>query len=148
MLSENHERAVALLARKSRRDDYGTLLLEGTVIRRLAEIEDPEAWRSEIRRQARADKIRVMTGVTNATVWGHLRREATGGPDEPVGRWALLMNAYDTAQRLGHKYMICRDGHEAAVGCERCDAVGYLNVDEQVIDGDVFEAPCEDDDRG
>src|SRR4051794_10999071 len=61
MLSEYEDRARALLARVARRDDYGTLLMKGEVIRREKELRDPEAWRADIRKQARADRIRIQT---------------------------------------------------------------------------------------
>lgn len=43
-----------LMARLSRRDDYGELLANGHVVR---QVEDAAAWRAAIRAQARADRI-------------------------------------------------------------------------------------------
>ncbi len=58
-----------LVARVDRRDDYGQLLASGQVIYRLEDVYDVEAWRAEIKRQARADKIKVRTGFNDGIVW-------------------------------------------------------------------------------
>jgi hypothetical protein len=58
-----------LVARVDRRDDYGQLLARGQVVHRLEDVEDIEAWRAEIRRNARADKIKVRTGFNDGIVW-------------------------------------------------------------------------------
>ena len=50
-----------LVARVDRRDDCGKLLTYGQAIHRLEDVDDIGAWRAEIRRQARADKIKVRT---------------------------------------------------------------------------------------
>jgi hypothetical protein len=52
-----------LVARVDRRDDYGQLLADGQVIHEVEDVQDVEAWRAEIRRQARADKINVRTAL-------------------------------------------------------------------------------------
>jgi hypothetical protein len=57
-------------------DDYGRLLASGHVVHRLEDVKDIEAWRAEIRRNSRADKIKVRTGFTNGIVWA-LRARAT-----------------------------------------------------------------------
>lgn len=51
-----------VVARVDRRDDYGQLLASGAVVYAVDEVDDVEAWRAEIRRQARADRIKVRTG--------------------------------------------------------------------------------------
>jgi len=58
-----------LVARVDRRDDYGQPLAHGQAIHRLEEVDDIEAWRAEIKRQARADKIKVRTGFIDGIVW-------------------------------------------------------------------------------
>ena len=58
-----------LVARVDRRDDYGQLLACGQVIHRAEDLVDVGAWRAEIGRQARADKMTVRTGVDNGLVW-------------------------------------------------------------------------------
>ena len=57
-----------LLARVDRRDDYGQLLASGQVIHEVEDVDDIEAWRAEIRRQARADEIKVRTGCNEGIV--------------------------------------------------------------------------------
>ncbi len=144
VLQEHSERAQALLRRKERRDDYGALLLDGQVIRSLRDIEDPEAWRSNIRRQARADKIHIQTGLNDKIVYAVLRREPEEGRSEAEMRWfRIASQAHETANGLGHEWLLARDGSEGATACGRCGAIGYLNADEGVIDGDLFEASCE-----
>jgi len=144
---ENRDRAEALLARKRRRDDYGELLLTGHVTRRLADDKAVEAWRSEIRRQARADKIRVATGTANAdplVAWAISRRDETEDEIEAGHVWLrLAWDAHETARKLGHQWMLVRDDDEGAVGCKRCGAIGYLNADEGVVEGDIFETECD-----
>jgi hypothetical protein len=51
-----------LVARVDRRDDYGQLPASGQVVHRRDEVGDVDAWRAEIRRQARADKLKIRTG--------------------------------------------------------------------------------------
>lgn len=58
-----------VLRRIARRDDYGQLLACGHVVRRIENITDPYLWRSDIRRQARADRIQVRTRENRETVW-------------------------------------------------------------------------------
>ena len=67
-----------LVARVDRRDDYGQLLASGQVVHRLEDVDDIEAWRVEIRRNARADKIKVRTGFNHGIVW-----TLRGQPDQP-----------------------------------------------------------------
>jgi hypothetical protein len=63
-----------LVSRVDRRDDYGQLLARGRVIYRLQDVDDIEAWRAEIKRQARADKVKVRTGFNGGIVWALLAR--------------------------------------------------------------------------
>ena len=68
-----------LVARVDRRDDYGQLLASGQVIQRFEDVEDVEAWRAEIRRQARADKIKVRTGIDDGRRLGVARSLVSSG---------------------------------------------------------------------
>src|SRR4051794_22817520 len=63
-----------VFARVHRRDDYGHLLARGAVIYSLDEVDDVETWRAEIRRQARADRIKIRTGFNEGVVWAMLAR--------------------------------------------------------------------------
>jgi hypothetical protein len=61
------------------------------VIHELEEVDDVEVWRAEIRGQARADKLKVRTGVNDRT------RPYIARPDRPewhaeVGRYRDLLS--------------------------------------------------------
>jgi hypothetical protein len=51
-----------LVAHVDRHDGYGPLLADAQVIHGVEDVDDVEAWRAEIRRQARADRIKIPTG--------------------------------------------------------------------------------------
>jgi hypothetical protein len=52
-----------LVARVDRRDDHGHLLADGQVIHEVEDVDDVEAWRAEIRCQARVlQELRRRTG--------------------------------------------------------------------------------------
>ena len=87
-------------ARVDRRDDYGKLLTYGQAIHRLEDVDDIEAWRAEIKRQARADKIKVRTGFNDGIVWA-LRVRA----DQPGGQAVVRRHA--------------RRGGRCVAGCRR-----------------------------
>jgi hypothetical protein len=53
------------LSRVEHGDAYGELLTRGQAIVRASRIEDVDAWRANLRRQARADRIKIRTGVTD-----------------------------------------------------------------------------------
>src|SRR3954449_7575016 len=103
-----------LVAGVDRRDDYRQLLARGQVIHDVEDVRDVEAWRAEIRRQARADKINVRTGSNEAIVWALLVRAS--GPDALVGARRsrdLLAGAVPLAVALRHEPILAvRDGDE------------------------------------
>lgn len=55
-------------SRVERGDAYGELLATGQAIVRVEKIDDVDAWRANLRRQARADRIKIRTGVTDGTL--------------------------------------------------------------------------------
>lgn len=133
-----------LVARVDRRNDYGQLLASGQVIHELEEVDDVEAWRAEIRRQARADKLKVRTGVNGGIVWA-LRSQ----PDRPewhaeVRRHRdLLSRTVPLAVELRHEPSLAlRDGDEMICTCGRCSALGYGDTAEDVVGGALFEDEC------
>ena len=63
-----------VFARVDRRDDYGQLLARGAVVRAVDEMDDVEGWRAAIRRQARADRIKIRTGLNAGVAWAMLAR--------------------------------------------------------------------------
>jgi hypothetical protein len=119
--TEGHARPVdirrridRLVARVDRRDDYGRLLADGQVIHEVEDVQDLEAWRAEIGRHARADKIKVRTGFNEGIVWAMLVR--VGRPDALVGACRyreLLARTVPLAVELGHEPILAvRDGDE------------------------------------
>src|SRR3954449_257576 len=133
-----------LVARVDRRDDYGQLLARGQVIHNVEDVRDVEAWRAEIRRQARADQIKVRTGFNEAIVWALLVR--VSDPDGLVGgrRYRrLLARTVPLAVELRHEPVLAvRDGDELVCACERCSALGYGDAAEDVLGGGLFEDEC------
>jgi hypothetical protein len=133
-----------LIARVDRRDDYGQLLARGQVIHDVEDVRDVEAWRAEIRRQARADKIKVRTGFNEAIVWALLVR--AGCPDAlAAGRRyrEMLARTVPLAVELRHEPILgVRDGDELVCACERCSALGYGDAAEDVVGGSLFEDEC------
>jgi hypothetical protein len=133
-----------VVARVDRRDDYGQLLARSEVVHRLEDVEGIEAWRAEIRRQARADKIKVRTGFNDGIVWALRVR-----PDQPewqaeVRRYRdLLSRTVPLAVELCHEPSLAiRDGDEVICACGRCSALGYGDVAEDVVGGALFEDEC------
>jgi hypothetical protein len=133
-----------LVARVDRRDDYGQLLARGQVIHDVEGVPDVEAWRAEIRRQARADKIKVRTGFNEAIVWALLVR--AGFPDAlAAGRRyrEMLARMVPLAVELRHEPVLAlRDGDELVCRCGRCCALGFGDAAEDVVGGGLFEDGC------
>jgi hypothetical protein len=141
---DTRRRIERLIARVDRRDDYGQLLARDQVIHIVEDVRDVEAWRAEIRRQARADKIKVRTGFNEAIVWALLVRARS--PDAlVVGRRdrELLARMVPLAVELRHEPILAvRDGDELVCACERCSALGYGDAAEAVVGGGLFEDEC------
>lgn len=133
-----------VFARVERRDDYGQLLARGAVVHALDDVADVEAWRSAIRRHARADRIKIRTGRNTGLVWAMLAR--TPGLDELAAarRYReLLAHAAPLAVDLRHEpFLAIGDGDEMVCGCGRCSALGYGNVAEDILGGALFEDEC------
>lgn len=147
MLAENGRRSLALVRRVRRRDDYGTLLLAGEVRRPISEIEDPARWRTDLCAQAHRDRLWIITGQTETGVYAALN--VRRGEPSPIGfgpdteQWLHTARpAYLSAGNLGHHWLLIRDGQEGVVMCRDCDAIGYINAEHHVVDGDLFEVPC------
>ncbi len=140
---EIRRRMERLLARVRRRDDYGQLLASGQAIRARDTVEDPEAWRAAIRRQARADRIKVRTGVNERIVWALLTDSWGETREEESRRYTdLLRLAVPHATAHRHEPALgLRDGDEVILRCARCDALGYGDA-EPLIGGALFEEDC------
>ncbi len=71
---EINRRIERFVERVRRRDDYGELLFSGEVIRSRDDVGDPGEWRAEVRKKARADRIKIRTGETGEKVWALVNR--------------------------------------------------------------------------
>jgi hypothetical protein len=136
-----------LVARVTRRDAYGTLLASGQVIAPVEDAGDPELWRAAIRRQARADRIKVRTGMTNEIVWALLNESSAAGARHAESMRYMHAISHvmpDVHKRRHEPNVILRDGDEALFKCERCDAFGYLDSSQEqpLIGGELFEVEC------
>jgi len=142
---EIQRRIERLVKRVRRRDAYGQLLATGQAILPVDEVEDPDAWRAEIKRQARADRIKVRTGITGETLWA-----LTAGPltdaqrDEDTRYFHLYHRLGSEAGARGHAFKVeVRDGEEAVFSCERCGALGYADAAAgPLVGGRLFESDC------
>lgn len=142
---EINRRIERLLKRVRRRDDYGKLLFSGEVIRSCEDVDDPDEWRAEIRKKARADRIKVRTGETAGKVWAFVN-----GPLSSEllleGRqfFVLADRALEEARSHGHEARVAlRDGEEALVKCDGCGALGYLDAAESMAGGPILEEDCQ-----
>jgi hypothetical protein len=133
-----------LVVRVDRRDDYGQLLARGEVVHRLVDVDDIGAWRAEIRRQARADKIKVRTGFNDGIVWALRVRPDQAERQAEVRRFSeLFSRTVPLAVELRHEpYLAVRDGDEVICACGRCSALGYGDVAGYVVGGSLFEDEC------
>lgn len=148
--AEIRRRIEKLLQRVERRDAYGQLLARGRAVAALADVEDPEAWRAELRRQARADKFRIRTGVNQRVVWALLLHRQAGARQDESDRYVAAMRSAIPRAAVVHRHQPAvwiRDGDETVCGCERCQAVGLVDVGrEPLIGGTLFEDDCPHDD--
>jgi len=133
-----------LVARVNRRDDYGQLLARGQVAHLVEDVDDVEAWRAEIKRKARADRIKVRTGVEDGLVWALRMRVGNVELLKAAARYSdLLSRAAPLAVELWHEpHVAVRDGDEVVCACGRCSALGYADAEEGVIGGALFEDEC------
>jgi hypothetical protein len=140
-------RIEAIVRRVSRRDHYGQPLVAGSVVEELSRIEDPKAWRAELRRRARGDKIRIRTGITNSGTHAYavLVQGWTGAREEESERYMTSMReAIPRASALGHEPgLVIRDVDETICRCERCPALGLVDTGtDSLIGGPLFEDEC------
>ncbi len=142
---EINRRIERLLKRVARRDDYAQLLASGQAIRRRENVDDPDAWRAAIRRQARADRIKVRTGLNEHIVWALLGEGSTVAREAESDRYGeLLREAVPHAVKQRHEpVFVLRDGDAALLRCDRCEALGYGDAGAgPLIGGPLFEDEC------
>jgi hypothetical protein len=148
---EIRHRIEALLGRVSRRDDYGQLLVAGHVVVDLSTIEDSAKWRADLRRQARADRIKIRTGIGNSRTHAYaiLVEGGTGAREDEGERYmATMREAIPQASALRHQpALVLRDGDESICKCERCPALGLVDArPDLLVGGSLFEDECPHDD--
>jgi hypothetical protein len=145
---EIRRRMRRLLERVDRRDAYGKLLAEGHVVANENGLEDPDAWRAELRRQARADRIRLRTGRSQGIVWAVVHERRSAERDTEQDRYGNAMQVV-VPQAVAHRHeptVLVRDADEVLLGCERCKALGYTEAGEQLVSGgELFEQDCSHD---
>jgi hypothetical protein len=142
---EIDRRIEQLIQRVNRRDDYGRLLAAGKVARPIEQVDDADAWRAEIRRNARADRIRVRTGSTGRKLWAVLARPVAEAELADEERYFhLIEDLKSRARRHGHVPKVgARDQMEVLLRCERCEAMGYADAASgPLIGGPLFEEAC------
>jgi hypothetical protein len=145
--AEIRRRIERLVKRVRRRDDYGKLLARGDVVRSIDDVDDAETWRAEIKRQARADRIKVRTGQSGKMVWAVTHGPIPEAQQAENSRYFRLLDLIkNRADRRGHKLKVAlRDGDEVIVECERCEAIGYGDATgETLVGGPVFDDDCPD----
>jgi hypothetical protein len=146
---ELRKRIERLLAKVERRDAYGQLLAQGHVVVGLSDVDDPDAWRADLRRQARGDKIRIRTGVNSRIAWALLVNAGTNAREDEGRRYRAAMRmAIPRAASHHHQPAVwIRDGDETVCGCERCQAFGLVDYGaDSLIAGQLFEVDCPHDD--
>ena len=145
---EVRRRARRLVERVSRRDDYGRLLARGDVVRKRENFGDPDEWRAQIRRQARADRIKVRTGVNDRLVYAVLAEGATAARLDEGDRYLRMLDRVVplAAQHRHEPTVIVRDGDEALLKCQRCSAIGYTDAADDLSGGQLLENDCPHDD--
>ena len=129
--------------------DYAELLRRGEVMSR--DGVDPEEWRAEIRRQARQDKVAVLTSSSGGRGFATLNRPV---PTDPRQLGELVARAFAQGEVLGELAERSRAlGHEP-IGwlphddeyisyCERCGARIYTRLGTQTIeDGEALANAC------
>lgn len=144
---EARRRIDRFLERAARRDVYGELLARGQVGRVLDDPAARKQLRSELRRQARADKLKIITReYDDDVVIALLNRPMTGEVGDEA-RHAIrgAYEAADVARRLGHNARVGSREHDEAVAyCLECGALGYADGsgDELVLAGALYCDRC------
>jgi len=143
---EINRRIERLVKRVRRRDDYGKLLARGDVVRSIDDVDDPDEWRAEIKRQARSDRIKVRTGQTGGRLWAFVHGPIPEAQlDENDRYFRLLDEIKDSTERQGHSLEgVLHDGEEVVVKCESCGALGYGDAAGPLIGGAAIEEACTD----
>lgn len=141
---EINRRIERLVKRVRRRDDYGELLFSGQVIRLREDIEDPGEWRAEIKKRARADRIKIRTGETGDKVWALVNGPLSSELLLEGQRFFVLADrTLAEARSHGHEARVAlRDGEEAVIKCDHCGTLGYVDAADSITGGPILEKNC------
>lgn len=127
--------------------DYAELLHRGQVSS--PEGAEPEGWRKQIRRQARQDKIPVITRRDGQRAFAMLNRSLPEEHADELMRDALvrgqeLQQLAHSARELGHAPVgWLRSDDEYISACARCGARIYARLGaDPVTDGEALTDPC------
>jgi hypothetical protein len=149
MLAEHEERfrTIAREFRERPAGHYAELLRCGDVSS--PDGVDPDQWRDEIRRQARQDKIRVITSRNGNRAFAMLNRKI---PDDQAmqalrraaDQITLLGEIAEQAAELGHELGRWLGHHDESIAsCERCRARAYVRRGAPAVrDGEALTDPC------
>lgn len=130
---------------------YDELLRMGHVVVRVA---DPKAWREGIKAKARADKIKIRTGVSehdDHVAWAYLqhleqRRVRIEDDRRLADQLDVVQEAFDRAALRGHEItrVIRAEGTRAAAACPLCGARLYVDWASRppFMEGEAFEIDC------
>jgi hypothetical protein len=149
MLAANEERFRRIYSEFLERPggDYAELLRRGHVSSR--EGVDVEVWRADIRRQARQDRIRVITSRDGARGFAMLNRRIAGDRAMDAMRGALdrvvvLGELRERSRLLGHELGSWLGHHDELISsCERCGARLYTRLgSERIEDGEALNQLC------
>lgn len=116
------------------------------VTRKLDDRDAREKLRSDLRRQARADKLRIITREYDDLVIAMLNRTITG--DFEIEARNAIRDAHavaDVAKRLGHQPRVASREHvESVAFCTVCNALGHADgtADDVVLAGPLYSDPC------
>ena len=134
------------LDRAARRDPYGELLASGQMSRRVGDAEQRDALRRELRRQARADKLKIITREYGDVVIALLNRPiAAEQTTEMLDSIRAAHEVADVAKRLGHHPRVASREHTEGVAyCTACGELGHFegSTADVVVAGPLYTDPC------
>jgi hypothetical protein len=149
MLAEHEERFRRIASEFLERPagDYAELLRRGHVSS--PDGADPDQWRKDIRRQARQDKIRVITSRDAAEAFAMLNRKI---PDDQamevmrqtLDRTTLLGELAQRSAELGHELGSWLRHHDESISfCHHCGArIHTRQGPPDIQDGEALNDPC------
>jgi hypothetical protein len=128
--------------------DYAELLRRGHVSS--PDGADPEEWRRDIRRQARQDKVRVITSRDGDRAFAMLHRTIPADHEmavlrEAADRITIFGEIAQRSRALGHQPgSWLRHDDESITTCQSCGARIYVKLGERrrIEDGEALTDPC------